>query len=166
MIKAAINGESSPIVRNAKAIIFIATPNHGKDFTRVLQDGLPSYRKRKSQQATLRDAGLAIERINQTFAENAKTVKIASIYETTGYRKARVCSHMKVEMEKLILQVFLPRQSAMTGLPSEISVGLIGNHTEITKYRTNGDPNYVRMSSLIRSLVAEIAKIPDMTEVM
>lgn len=56
------------------------------------------------------------------------------------------------------LQMILEKDSSILGYPGEISQPLNANHHEVCKYLGRDDPNYITVTSVLKTLVLPFRK--------
>ena len=63
--------------------------------------------------------------------------------------------------------MIVPESSATLEYPGEVRVGLNGDHLNIAKYSSNRDPNFVKLATTLRKIVADVqvndANVPHTT---
>ena len=52
--------------------------------------------------------------------------------------------------------MIVPEYYATLEYPGEVRVGLNGDHLTIAKYRSNRDPNFIKIATKLRKIVADI----------
>ena len=52
--------------------------------------------------------------------------------------------------------MIVPESSATLEYPGEVRVGLNADHLTIAKYSSNRDPNFVKLATTLRKIVADV----------
>ena len=52
--------------------------------------------------------------------------------------------------------MIVPEYNATLEYPGEVRVGLNGDHHTIAKYSSKGDPNFIKIATKLRQIVADI----------
>ncbi|KXG51211.1 uncharacterized protein PGRI_067830 [Penicillium griseofulvum] len=92
-----------------------------------------------------------LQKLNEQFRHIAPRLDIVSFYETQptslGLKGARV--------------MILEKDSSVLGYPGETSKALDADHHNVCKYDSPGDPNYITVRNVLKSIVSKIiAKSP------
>jgi hypothetical protein len=80
------------MIKNTIAIAFIGTPHRGANLAGILNGWLKVTFSKTNFVTDLKPAGKSVTRINHTFGQRTKTLKLASFYESTGIEPVGVRS--------------------------------------------------------------------------
>lgn len=104
-----------------------------------------------------------LQKLNEQFRHIAPKLDIVSFYETRttpiGFKNTKLVRLASVHFAAttyLSYQMVLEKDSSVLGYPGEISKALDADHNGICKYDSPGDPNYVAVRNILKSLVSKI----------
>lgn len=155
-IQGSLNKEYQGIIKNIRAVLFLATPHRGSDLAETLNRILSSSifgHSSKDYLTELTRNSVTIDELNESFRHHASKMRIFSFYETlvtsVGPRNMMI----------------LDKSSSLLGYPNETAQPLNANHHDVCKFTDVEDPNYISVRGAMRSVVGSIiANSPGPTE--
>ncbi|KAJ0123281.1 hypothetical protein J7T55_011746 [Diaporthe amygdali] len=155
-IQGSLNKEYQGIIKNIRAVLFLATPHRGSDLAETLNRILSSSifgHSSKDYLTELTRNSVTIDELNESFRHHASKMRIFSFYETlvtsVGPRNMMI----------------LDKSSSLLGYPNETAQPLNANHHDVCKFTDVEDPNYISVRGAMRSVVGSIiASSPGPTE--
>lgn len=140
--------EYEDIIKSICAITFLATPHRGTHLAQTLNRILQSSMVTNSKQyvADLASNSLTLQKLNEQFRHIAPRLDIVSFYETQP-------TAIGLKNNRLMV---LEKDSSVLGYPGELSKALDADHHGVCKYDGPGDPNYVVVRNVLKSIVSKI----------
>ncbi|KAH0558952.1 hypothetical protein GP486_004423 [Trichoglossum hirsutum] len=143
-----MQGQNDPtyeaIIKSVSSIIFLSTPHRGANLAETLNRILQVSFVTNPMQfiAELAVGSQALQKLNEQFRHVAPRLQIVSFYETrptTMFKKTQI--------------MVLEKDSSVLGYPGEISKPLDADHHGVCKYESPGDPRYITVRNVLKSLV-------------
>lgn len=146
-IQGSLNKEYQSIVKNIKAVLFLATPHRGTDLAEKLNRVLSSSifgHSSKDYVTELTKNSVTIDELNESFRHHAADLRIFSFYETLA---------TSIGPRSLIL---LDKSTSLLGYPNETAQPLNANHHNVCKFTDSEDPNYISVRGALRNVIGNI----------
>jgi hypothetical protein len=165
LILGSLNPAHQPVIKNVKAVVFLATPHRGSAFAEILNMLLkhsPLNHSPKVYVNELQKNSPRLQEINENFRHVGAQIQLVSFYETiqTSVGPRKLVRERPYSLISLlnIFQTIVEKSSSILDWPNEDSIPMNADHHSICKYNTREDPSYSRVRDEIRSLVLRFSQ--------